>query len=131
VVIESSRLDLSLTLTILTTLTNLVLVIVYLESNNTQHSFLDFVRYVCEYGYLVQGDIFIVDNGAIHCGEDTLEYCYMMYFRAVLLSTAQVLLLSCCSEFSADRVSADSVKFQQIDFLELKKKCLFKTISGH
>lgn len=61
------------TLTVLTSVTGNPVVIDYTEQTNNQWSFTDFVLKCCLDGDLVQGDYLVLDNAAVHHGEDSLE----------------------------------------------------------
>ncbi len=69
----------SASLTVLCTLTEEVPVIYdYRLESNTQWDFADFVYYCCKEGYLIEGDVLIVDNASVHSGEDSFLFIQLL-----------------------------------------------------
>jgi transposase len=75
--VVSGDLNLSYSLTILTSLTNSHPVACSIrEDTNNQHDFVDFVIQAVEAGYLTSGDYLILDNARIHGAKESKELLF-------------------------------------------------------
>jgi len=65
-------------LSLMTTLSNDTVPIVFdlVEGTNSQFSFLEMITFLIAHGHLVDGDFLVVDNCAIHAGEDTSDVLF-------------------------------------------------------
>jgi hypothetical protein len=73
-VITSAKLDISFSLTLMTTLSDPVGTVIDLRTDsNTQWDFASFILFCLQKGYLTAGDYLVVDNASVHVGNDSTD----------------------------------------------------------